>query len=57
MTKRLFKVTVALALLVVMSALAIQAAIATPTSVRSVSGADPWCYQTGEHYQLCFRGR
>jgi len=56
-TKRISKVTVALFLLVLMAAVAIQAAIATPEAVSNVSAADPWCYQSGEHYQLCFRGR
>jgi len=56
LTKRISKVTVTLALLAVLAAFAIQAVMATSTSVPDVS-ADPWCYQTGEHYQLCFRGR
>ena len=54
---RMSKMTVALAVLVVVAALAVQAAVARPIVKPRPWTNDPWCFQTGEHYQLCAHGR
>ncbi len=57
LTRRLSKVTVALVLLVVVAVLAVRSAVARPIVTQPGWTTDPWCFQTGEHYQLCAHGR